>query len=89
MQVLVTAPSNIAVDNLVERLSAARFAPRLVRLGHPARLMPHLIKYSLDAIVSAAEETDIVRDVRKDIQKTLVISFYFFFLFSSHHINSL
>ncbi|GFO34359.1 DNA-binding protein smubp-2 [Plakobranchus ocellatus] len=71
LKVLVTAPSNIAVDNLLERLTAAHPSPRLVRLGHPARLMPHLTKFSLDAVVSAAEETDIVRDVRADIQKTL------------------
>lgn len=71
LKVLVTAPSNIAVDNLVERLASARSRPRLVRLGHPARLMPHLTKFSLDAIVAAAEETDIVRDVRTDVQKTL------------------
>ncbi|RUS87677.1 hypothetical protein EGW08_004518 [Elysia chlorotica] len=71
LKVLVTAPSNIAVDNLLERLASNRTSPRLVRLGHPARLMPHLTKFSLDAIVSAAEESDIVRDVRTDIQKTL------------------
>lgn len=42
-RVLAASASNIAVDNLVERLAAA--APnklKLVRLGHPARLLPQV-----------------------------------------------
>jgi ATP-dependent RNA/DNA helicase IGHMBP2 len=36
-KVLACAPSNIAVDNLVERLAACKI--RVIRLGHPARLL--------------------------------------------------
>ena len=39
-KVLATAASNLAVDNLVERLVAA--GVRTVRLGHPARVLPEL-----------------------------------------------
>ena len=41
-QVLACAASNVAVDNLVERL--ARSDPKLsvVRMGHPARLLPQV-----------------------------------------------
>ena len=70
MQVLACAPSNIAVDNLVERL--AQNKQKIVRLGHPARVLPHIQKYSLDAILSSSDETKIVEDVRKDLDKTLV-----------------
>ena len=70
-QVLACAPSNIAVDNLVEKL-AANGATKIVRLGHPARLMPAIQRFSLDAIVSASDETKLVEDVRKDINKSLV-----------------
>ncbi|XP_035827063.1 DNA-binding protein SMUBP-2 isoform X2 [Aplysia californica] len=69
MKVLATAPSNIAVDNLVERL--AGFKQRIVRIGHPARLLTHLQKFSLDAIVAGSEEKSIVKDVRTDMQKVL------------------
>ena len=41
-RVLVAAASNIAVDNLVERLTAAAPRLRLLRLGHPARLLPQV-----------------------------------------------
>lgn len=49
-RVLAVAPSNVAVDNLVERLVAAN-VPAL-RLGHPARVLPevevHTLAYRLD-----------------------------------------
>ncbi|XP_053400098.1 DNA-binding protein SMUBP-2-like [Mercenaria mercenaria] len=68
-KILACAPSNIAVDNLVERLAKCKH--RIVRLGHPARLLPHIQKYSLDAILSTSDETKLVEDVRKDLDKTL------------------
>ena len=39
-RVLACAASNIAVDNMVERLVAANSKLRVVRTGHPARLLP-------------------------------------------------
>ena len=41
-RVLACAPSNIAVDNMVERL--VRQAPKVnvLRIGHPARLLPEV-----------------------------------------------
>jgi len=69
-KVLACAPSNIAVDNLVERLAASKV--KLVRLGHPARLLPTIQCHSLDAILSSSDETQIVEDVRTDINKSLV-----------------
>jgi superfamily I DNA and/or RNA helicase len=69
--VLACAPSNIAVDNLVEKLSSGGVT-KIVRLGHPARLLPLIQRYSLDAIVASSDETKLVEDVRSDIDKTLV-----------------
>ena len=76
-QVLVCAPSNIAVDNLVERLVGGK--SKVVRLGHPARLLGTIQKYSLDAILSGSDETKLVDDVRKDLNKTLVWNLEFLF----------
>lgn len=48
-KVLATAGSNIAVDNMLERLAAYHSKLNLVRLGHPARVLPHISHFSLDA----------------------------------------
>src|SRR5262249_59372597 len=45
-KVLVCAPSNLAVDNLLERLLA--HGDQAVRLGHPARVLPQLREHTLD-----------------------------------------
>ena len=64
-RVLVCGPSNISVDNIVERL-APRGLP-LVRLGHPARLLPSVLAHSLDVLTRTSEAAGIVRDVAKEM----------------------
>jgi predicted DNA helicase len=48
-RVLATADSNVAVDNLVERLD--KLGVDVVRIGHPARVIPSLRRRSLDFLV--------------------------------------
>jgi ATP-dependent RNA/DNA helicase IGHMBP2 len=48
-KVLACAPSNLAVDNIFERLLAA--GERAVRLGHPARVLADLRSHTLDLLV--------------------------------------
>jgi len=47
--VLACAPSNLGVYNMLERLVAA--GEHVIRLGHPARVLPSLREHTLDAIV--------------------------------------
>lgn len=47
LQVLVAAASNIAVDNLVDRLTTADPKLIVVRVGHPARLLPQVRRKTL------------------------------------------
>lgn len=68
-KVLVCAPSNIAVDNLVERLAIHNV--KMVRLGHPGRVMDSVTRYSLDAIVDTSSSTQIIKDVRKELNDVL------------------
>jgi ATP-dependent RNA/DNA helicase IGHMBP2 len=63
-KVLACAPSNLAVDNLLERLLAG--GERAVRLGHPARVLPALREHTLDLMV---EDHDDTRQARKLAKK--------------------
>ncbi len=65
--VLATAPSNIAVDNLVERLSDRGLA--VVRIGHPARLLPSVTSRSLAELVEKSDGMKIAADVRREIDQ--------------------
>ncbi|KAK2176747.1 hypothetical protein NP493_643g04012 [Ridgeia piscesae] len=69
LKILACAPSNIAVDNLLERLAGQKV--KVIRLGHPARLLASIQRYSLDAILAGSDESKLVADVRKDMDKTL------------------
>ncbi|TPX35960.1 hypothetical protein SmJEL517_g01688 [Synchytrium microbalum] len=68
-RVLVCGPSNISVDNLVERLSKARI--EMVRVGHPARILASVLDHSLEVRIKTSDEGQLVTDVRKDIDSQL------------------
>lgn len=65
-KILACAASNIAVDNIVERL--ARYRTKLVRLGHPARLLPQVLGSALDAQVLRADNSSLAGDIRKEMK---------------------
>ncbi|XP_051632894.1 DNA-binding protein SMUBP-2 [Manacus candei] len=67
LKVLCCAPSNVAVDNLVERLASSK--ARILRLGHPARLLEPIQQHSLDAVLARGDNAQIVADIRKDIDQ--------------------
>ena len=76
LSVLTCAPSNIAVDNIVERLARPVRDPKtgkllakakIVRVGHPARITKDVLQHCLEAHVERAEGTDIIADIKKDI----------------------
>lgn len=69
-QVLCCAPSNVAVDNLVERL--ARWKRRILRLGHPARILGSIQQHSLDAVLARSDSAQVIADIRKDIDQAFV-----------------
>lgn len=53
------------MDNIVERLAPHKIS--IVRLGHPARLLPSVLDHSLDVLTQTSDAAAIVKDVRKEM----------------------
>ncbi|CAL5401983.1 unnamed protein product [Camellia sinensis] len=72
-KILACAASNIAVDNIVERLVPYRV--KLVRVGHPARLLPQVLDSALDAQEMKALNGKLLKtkdkNSRRDIRREL------------------
>ncbi len=66
-RVLACAPSNTAVDNLLERLVDK--LPSVVRVGHPARVFESLRGHTLDELVEADRSTQIVREMWREVDE--------------------
>lgn len=63
-QVLACAPSNLGVDNLLERLIG--WGEKVVRLGHPVRVLPHLHECTLQALVRNHRDVRHVKKLRRE-----------------------
>lgn len=66
-RVLACAGSNIAVDNIVEGLS--KLDLNVVRIGHPARMLPQILEQSLDYKVLHSDDSGLARDCRQEMQQ--------------------
>lgn len=64
-RLLVCGPSNISVDNIVERLAPHKVP--MVRLGHPARLLPSVLSHSLDVLTKTSDAAAIVSNIRSEM----------------------
>lgn len=63
-RVLACAPSNVAVDNLLERLIVV--GEEAVRLGHPARVSADLQEHTLDLLVDVHPDVRLARRLVKE-----------------------
>ena len=66
-RVLACAPSNTAVDNLLERLVTAGEAA--VRLGHPARVLEAVRNHTLDALVEQHDAHSVIHDMLREAEQ--------------------
>ncbi len=66
-KVLCSAPSNAAVDLMVERLGAAGL--KVVRIGHPMRIDPAVVGRSLERLVEADPDHKQVKAYRKQAEE--------------------
>ncbi len=74
-QVLVCAPSNAAVDLLVEKLIDHHVA--VIRLGHPARLTAAVIENSLDVQISKHAQFKELKRVRRKSEELRSMAFQY------------
>ena len=44
---------------------------KMIRLGHPARLLEHIQEYSLDSILTRSDQYNLANDIKVDMDKTL------------------
>ena len=63
-KVLICAPSNLGVDNLFERLLDRR--TKAVRIGHVARVLPHLRDQCLAALVPKHRDVRRIKKLRSE-----------------------
>jgi ATP-dependent RNA/DNA helicase IGHMBP2 len=66
-QVLVCAPSNAAIDLLVEKLSDRKLS--VLRLGHPARVTEQSLSKTLDARIAEHSHFGELRALRKKLEQ--------------------
>ncbi len=67
--ILATADSNVAVDNLVERL--VNSGTEVLRLGHPIRVTPLLRKHTLDYKILDHPDYKKAEELREEVQELL------------------
>jgi superfamily I DNA and/or RNA helicase len=72
-QVLVCAPSNAAVDLLVEKLSEQNL--RVLRIGHPARVTEQTLSKTLDSKIAMHEHYKELRMLRKKMEQLREMAF--------------
>ncbi|WWC94533.1 hypothetical protein V866_001379 [Kwoniella sp. B9012] len=76
-RILITTPSNLALDNLLLRLHALSQSPpyssllppgSILRLGHPTRVHRDLVRETLDYRAANGEEGELLKDVGNEMQ---------------------
>lgn len=70
-RVLVCGPSNVSVDNILERLQPHLKGNKLLRIGHPARLFQANRLHSLDIVSKTGNHGQVIRELRDEIDQKL------------------
>lgn len=74
-QVLVCAPSNAAIDLLVDKLSEQGL--NVIRIGHPARVTEQTLSKTLDARIATHQSFSELRALRKKMEQVRAAAFKF------------
>ncbi len=66
-KILITAPSNTAVDNLCKKVIASKIS--LLRVGNEEKVAPEVIPYTIDAYLDSGKAAQYGQSLKKQIQK--------------------
>lgn len=67
-KVLITAPSNTAVDNLCKKIVASKIS--LLRVGNEEKVAAEIMPYTIDAYLDSGKGANYAQSLKKQIQKT-------------------
>ncbi|KAN0039852.1 hypothetical protein ACTA71_007089 [Dictyostelium dimigraforme] len=72
-KVLACGPSNLSVDNMLEKLleynnSGDGILINPTRIGHPTRILPQLLKHTLDHKTKNSEGGQIIKGIKEEIK---------------------
>lgn len=74
LRILVCGPSNLSVDNILERLQTnLDFDQKIIRIGHPSRVLETCQKNTLDFWCENSDSGLLLKDVQKEIDGILKI----------------
>jgi DNA polymerase alpha-associated DNA helicase A len=59
-------------DNLAERLPRPKNPHDYIRIGHPCRILPSALDYSLDYQIRTSDAGQLCADIRKEMDDTLI-----------------
>ena len=76
LRILVCGPSNLSVDNVLERIQkgkCAKFDQKCLRIGHPSRVLESCQRNTLDFWCENSEAGLLLRDVQGEIDSILKV----------------
>lgn len=59
------------VEKIAAKIAEKNLRLRILRLGHPARLLPQILQHSLDMKINHSDNANIIQDIKKDYEKVL------------------
>jgi len=68
-KVLACGPSNLSVDNMLEKLLNYPEFVNPTRIGHPTRILPTLIQHTLDYKTKNCENSQVIVGLRQEISQ--------------------
>lgn len=71
LRILVCGPSNLSVDNILERIKTSNSSQKILRIGHPSRVLESCQGNTLDFWCENSDAGQLLKDVQVEIDSIL------------------